>query len=88
MSRPFTATKDQEFGHSFLDIPRSSRPLVRVTTKVYETTGTYFFIKMFTKRSDDEYYIDQRITLTVQELEDHIKKLQHGTRGRWQERAS
>ena len=75
MSRPFTATKDEEIGDSFLEISRSSRRLVRVTTKTYETTGTYLCIKMFEKGSDDEYHIDQRITLTAQEFKDLINNI-------------
>ena len=77
MSWPFTATKDQGFGDSFLDISRSSRRLVRVTTKTYETIGTYLFIKMFKKGSDDEYYIDQRITSTVQEFKDLMNNIEN-----------
>ena len=77
MSRPFTATIDSEFGVCFLDVSKTQRRLIRVTTKTYQTTGTYIFIKLFKKGSDEEYYIDQRITLTVPEFQELINNVEN-----------
>ena len=77
MSRPFTATIDSEFGDSFFDVSKTQRRLIRVTTKTYQTTGTYIFIKLFKKGSDEEIYIDQRITLTASEFQELINNVEN-----------
>ena len=69
MSGRFISTTDQEFGDSFLDISKTDRRLIRVTTKTYEATGTYIFLKLFKMGSDGEFHIDQRITLTAPEFQ-------------------
>ena len=42
---------------------------MKVTTKTYESTGFYLFLKLFKKGADGECYIDQRATLTVPEFQ-------------------
>lgn len=81
MSRPFNATTDEEYGDSFLDTSKSDRRLIRVTTKTYQTTGTYITIKLFKKGSDDDFYIDQRITLTVQEFQEVVNNVENISMG-------
>ena len=68
MNRPFSATTDKDFGDSYIDFSRTERRLIRVTTKTYSNTGTYLFLKLFKRGVDDEYYLDQRLTLTVSEF--------------------
>ena len=77
MRWPFTATIDSEFGDSFLDVSKTQRRILRVTTKTYQTTGTNICIKLFKKGSDEEYYIDQRISLTVPEFQELINKVEN-----------
>ena len=67
-NRPFSATTDKDFGDSYIDISRTERRLIRVTTKTYSNTGTYLFLKLFKRGVDDEYYLDQRLTLTASEF--------------------
>ena len=81
MSRPFTATIDSDFGDCFLDVSKTQRRLIRVTTKTYQTTGTYIFLKLFKKGADEEYYIDQRITLTVPEFQQLINNVENISMG-------
>ena len=68
MSRPFSATCDKDFGDSIIDNSRTERRLIRVTTKTYSNTGTHLILKLFKKGFDDEYYLDQRLTLTASEF--------------------
>ena len=68
MNRPFSATTDKDFGESYIDISRTERRLIRVTTKAYSHTGTNFFLKLSKRGVDDEYYLDQRFTLTASEF--------------------
>ena len=81
MSRPYNSTTDQEFFDSFLDISKNNRRLVRVSTKLYQTTGTYISSRLFKKRSDDDFYIDQRTTLTVQEFRDILNNVENISMG-------
>lgn len=69
MTSRFTSTADREFGDSYIDISKTEKRLIRATTKTYESTGTYIFLKMFKKGSDGEFHMDQRITLTVKEFQ-------------------
>ena len=77
MSRPFTSSIDKDFGDSFIDISKTERRLLRVTTKTYESTGTYLFLKLFKKGADGEFYIDQRVTLTVPEFQELINNVEN-----------
>ena len=65
---PFTSTKDAEFGDCYFDIPKTDKRLIRATLKTYERTGTYVFLKLFKKATDD-YEFEQRISLTLGEFE-------------------
>ena len=68
MNRTFSATTDKDFWDSYIDISSTERRLIRVTTKTYSNTGTYLFLKLFKRGVDDEYYLDQRLTLTASEF--------------------
>ena len=65
---PFTSTKDTEFGDCYFDISKTDKRLIRATLKTYERTGTYVFLKLFKKATDD-YEFEQRISLTLGEFE-------------------
>ena len=65
---PFTADKEAEFGDVFFEISRTDKRFIRATVKSYENTGTYVFLMLF-KKVDEEYKIQQRITLTLDEFE-------------------
>ena len=77
MSRPFTSSIDKDFGDSFIAISKTERRLSRVTTKTYERTGTYLFLKLFKKGADGEFYINQRVTLTVPQFQELINNVEN-----------
>ena len=68
---PFTSTKDTEFGDCYFDISKTDKRLNRATLKTYERTGTYVFLKLFKKATDD-YEFEQRISLTLGEFENLV----------------
>ena len=68
---PFTSTKDTEFGDCYFDISKTDKRLIRATLKIYERTGTYVFLKLFKKATDD-YEFEQRISLTLGEFENLV----------------
>ena len=68
MSRPSSATSGKDFADSYIDILRAERRLVPVTTRTCPNTGTYLFLKLFKKGVDDEFYLDQRVTLTASQI--------------------
>ena len=76
-SRPFTSSIDKDFGDKFIDISNTERRFLRVTTKTYESTGTYFFLKLFKNGADGEFYIDQLVTLTVSEFQELINNVEN-----------
>ena len=65
---PFSADKDAEFGDVYFEITRTEKRLIRATTKSYQNTGTYVFLKLY-KKVDKEYELQQRITLILDEFE-------------------
>ena len=66
----FSATKNSEFGDSYYDISKTEKRLIRAT---YEKTGTYVFLKLF-KNVDDDYEIQQRLSLTTEEFDKNLLK--------------
>ena len=68
---PFTSPKDTEFGDCYFDISKTDKRLIRATLKIHERTGTYVFLKLFTKATDD-YEFEHRISLTVGEFENLV----------------
>lgn len=74
-----TATKDQEFGDSYIDVAESQKRLVRVTTNTYKNTGsTYINIKLFKKKDDQsEFRLQQRVGLTVDEFKDLVANVEN-----------
>ena len=69
---PFTSTKDTELGDCYFDILKTDKRLIRATVKTYERTGSYVFLKLF-KKAESDYEFQQRVSLTVQELENLIE---------------
>ena len=69
-----TATKDQDFGDSHIDVAESEKRLIRVTTNTYKNTGsTYINIKLFKKKDEgSEFRLQQRVGLTVREFQDLV----------------
>ena len=65
---PFTSTKYTKFGDCFFDISKTNKRLIRATPKTYEKTGTYVFLKLFKKKTTEEYEFEQRISLNLQEF--------------------
>ena len=61
---PFTAEKDTVFGDAQFDVSESEKRLIRATTKSYEKTGSYVFLKLF-KKAEHDYEFQQRIILTL-----------------------
>ena len=68
---PFTSTKDTEIGDCYFDISKTNKRLIRASLKTYERTGTYVFLKLFKKATDD-YEYEQRISLTLGEFENLV----------------
>ena len=67
----FTSTKDTEFGDCYFDISKTDKRLIRATLKTYERTGTYVFLKLIKKATDD-YEYEQRISLTLGEFDNLV----------------
>ena len=44
-------------------------------------TASYISLKLFKKGSDDDFYIDERITLTVQEFQEIINNVENISMG-------
>ncbi len=71
-----TADNDAKFGDSFVDISKTEKRLIRATTKTYENSGTYIFLKLFKPSTQEgEFTVYQRISLTLSELELLTEKL-------------
>ena len=68
---PFTSTKDTVFGDCYFDISKTDKRLIRAKLKTYERTGTYVFLKLFEKATDD-YEFEQRISLTLGKFENLV----------------
>ena len=68
---PFASTKDTEFGDCYFDISKTNKRLIRATLKTYERTGTYVFLKLFKKATDD-YEFEQRISSNLGEFENLV----------------
>ena len=68
---PFTSTKDTEVGNCYFDVSETDKRLIRATLKTYEKTGTYEFLKLF-KKATDNYEFEQRISLTLGEFENLV----------------
>ena len=75
---PFTSSKDTQFGDCYFDISQTQKRLVRATLKTYERTGTYMFLKLFKKAAED-YEFEQRISLTLEEFGNLVKKAEKNT---------
>ena len=75
MEKSETLEKDIEF-----DISETAKRNVRVSTKTYETSGTYVAIKQFRRnnQSDDDYKLSQKVNLSLSEfdrLAEHIHRI-------------
>ena len=70
---PFSSSKDTQFGDCDFDISQTEKRLVRATLKTYERTGTYVFLKLFKKASED-YEFEHKISLTLEEFGSLVKK--------------
>ena len=77
MSRPLTSSIEKEFGDSFIDISKTERRILRVTTKNNKSTATYLFLKLFKKGTDGPFYFNQRVTLTVAEFQELINNVEN-----------
>ena len=64
-----TVTADKQFGDCNFDISENSKRLVRATLKTYGQIGTYVFLKVFKKATEDaEFEFVQRLYLTNEEF--------------------
>ena len=75
---PFTSSKDTQFGDCYFDISQTEKRLVRATLKTYEGTGTYVFLKFFKKAAEDCEF-EQKISLTLEEFGNLVKKADKNT---------
>ena len=80
MEKSETLKKDIEFCNQFIDISETAKRIVRVSTKTYETSGTYVAIKLFRRnnQSDDDYKFSQRVNLSLSEFDrlvEHIHRI-------------
>ena len=80
MEKSETLEKDIEFCDQFIDISETAKRIVRVSTKTYETSGTYVAIKLFRRsnQSDGDYKFSQRVNLSLSEydrLVEHIHRI-------------
>lgn len=72
----FTAEKDANLGDKFLDISKTEKRLVRITSKTYQNTGSYFFLKIFKKNYLGEFSVTQRLTLSSAEFDQLLSKFE------------
>ena len=62
-----SSSQDYYFYH---DIARSEKRYVVACVKTYDNTGTYISLKLFKKENgDNEFRLNQKLTLSMQELE-------------------
>ena len=69
-----------EFSDQFIDISETEKIILRVSTKTYETSGTYVAIKLFRRnnQSNDDYKFSQRVNLSLSEFDrlvEHIHRI-------------
>ena len=71
MEKSETLKKDIELCDQFIDISETAKRIVRVSTKTYETSGTYVAIRLFSRnnQSDDDYKFSQRVNLSRSEFD-------------------
>ena len=70
---PLTSSKDTQFGDCYFDFSQTEKRLVWATLKTYERTGTYVFLNLLKKAAED-YEFEQRISLTLEEFGNLVKK--------------
>lgn len=71
-----TPQSDAAYGDYFVDISKGNKRWVRVTVKDYETTGKYFFLKMFRSENGTNFQKQQKFTMTLDEMKAFIGKVQ------------
>ena len=63
-------SSSQDYFDFYHDIARSEKRYVVACVKTYDSTGTYISLKLFKKENgDDEFRFNQKLTLSMQELE-------------------
>ena len=61
----------QDYIDFYLDIAHSEKRYVVACVKTYDNTGTYISLKLFKKENgDNEFRFHQKLTLSLQELEE------------------
>ena len=63
-------SSSQDYFDFYHDIARSEKRYVVACVKTYDNTGTYISLKLFKKAiGDNEFRFNQKLTLSMQELE-------------------
>ena len=63
-------SSSQDYFDFYHDIARSEKRYVVAFVKTYDNTGTYISLKLFKKENgDNEFRLNQKLTLSMQELE-------------------
>ena len=63
-------SSSKDYFDFYHDIARSEERYVVACVKTYDNTGTYISLKLFKKENrDNEFRFDQKLTLSMQELE-------------------
>ena len=69
-------SSSQDYVDFYHDIARSEKRYVVASVKTYDNTGTYISLKLFNKENgDNEFCLNQKLTLSMQELEQVGKML-------------
>ena len=69
-------SKDAEYSDNYLDFSANDKRLIRVGVKSYQKTGEYITLKLFKRESSDSSYsFNQKITLSSDEFQTFLEKL-------------
>ena len=71
--------KDAEYSENHIDVSKTQKRLVRISSKNYEQTGTYISLKLFKRETKEgEFQFSQRVTVSLDEFQaiiDHLPKI-------------
>ena len=70
--------KDAEYSDNHIDVSKTEKRLVRISSKNYEQTGTYISLQLYKRETKEgEFQFSQRVTVSLDEFQaivDHLPK--------------
>ena len=68
--------KDAEYSDNHIDVSKTEKRLVRISSKNYEQTGTYISLKLFKRAANErEFQFSQSVTVSLDEFQAIIDRL-------------